>query len=101
MPWKNDPQQARRRVSRPENRLGRLRPMQLAREREQARHRCVDLVIQRRIITGPADGDAVSRPGELEVIDCGVADGGRNFCRRYFAWLVPSVGKCGKVAVTP
>src|SRR5258708_24513843 len=68
---------------------------------EQTRHRRVDLVVQRGGVAGTADGDAVSRPGELEVVDCGVANGGGNFCHGHFARLVPGVGKCWVVAVTP
>ena len=54
-----------------------------------ARHHRVDFVVQRGIVARAADGDSVSRPGELEVIDRRVADGRCDFRRRHFARLVP------------
>src|SRR6266446_9372097 len=75
--------------------------MQLVAVGKYASHHRVDFVVQRGIVAGTAHVDAISRPGELEIIDRGIADGRRDFGHRHFARLVPGVGKCGVVTVSP
>src|SRR6266581_2928364 len=69
--------------------------------REYAGHHLVYFVIQRGIVAGAADIDAVSRPRKLKIVDRRVADGRCDFRYRHFAWLVPRVGKGRVVAVSP
>ena len=75
--------------------------MQLAAERKYGWNRCPDGVIQRRSIAGTANGDAVSRPGKLEVIHRGAAQGSGHLGHRHIARLVPPVAQLRGFSVAP
>src|SRR5260370_3910054 len=83
------------------NRLCCLVPMNFVAEGEEARHCRIDLVVQRRIVSCPANIDAISRPGELKIVDRSIAYGGGKFRDGHFARLIPRIGKRGEVAVAP